>query len=108
MRCTVADMKSLYVRLLISVVIVLVNLRDSEIKQDLPKQCKNHCSRGFGCSGALLWNSLPVYVRKLDSVERFERDIVRQAPTQQCCKKVNVVIIEHLFLCVTKNSTLFK
>lgn len=93
-RCTVADMKSLYVRLLFSVVIVLVNLRDSEIKQDLPKQSENNCKRCLGCSGALLWKNLHVYWRKSVSVGRFETEIdrrynnCRSGSTQQYCKTV--------------------
>jgi len=48
------------------------NLRDSELKLDLPKLRKDYCKRGFAYSGALLWNSLPVYLRKSDSLGRFK------------------------------------
>ena len=53
------------------------NLRDSEIKLHLPKPRTNYRKRSFGYSGALLWNSLPVNLRKIDSLGRFKREIDR-------------------------------
>ena len=53
------------------------NLRDSEIKLDLPKPRTNYLKCSFGYSGALLWNSLPVNLWKLDSLWRFKREIDR-------------------------------
>ena len=43
------------------------NLRDSEIKLDLAKPRSKYRKRSFGYSGALLWNSLLVNLRQLDS-----------------------------------------
>ena len=51
------------------------NLRDSEIKLNLPKPRTNHCKRALGYSGALLWNSLPVNLRKSDSLGYFKREL---------------------------------
>ena len=51
------------------------NLRDFEIKLDLPNPRMNYYKRAFGYSGALLWNSLPVNLRKLDSLKSFKREI---------------------------------
>ena len=53
------------------------NLRDSEIKLDLPKLRTNYCKRALGYSGALLWNTLPVILRKLDPLGCFKREIDR-------------------------------
>ena len=51
------------------------NLRKSEIKLDLPKPRTNYRKRSFGYSGALLWNSLHVDLRKLDCFGRFQREM---------------------------------
>ena len=51
------------------------NLRDSEIKLNLPKPRKNHWKRALGYSGALLWNSLSVNLRKSDSLGYFKREL---------------------------------
>ena len=64
----------------------MYNLRDSEIKLDLPKPRTNYRKRSFGYSGAVLWNSLPLSLRKLDSIGRFTTTI-SQAPTRQSCKR---------------------
>ena len=53
------------------------NLRDSEIKLNLPKPGTNYLTRSYGYSGALLWDSLPVNLWKLDSLWRFKREIDR-------------------------------
>lgn len=92
-RCTVADMKSLYVRLLFSVVIVLVNLRDSEIKQDLPKQSENNCKRCFGCSGRYYGRTYPSIDGNqslLDVLKRKLTDVITtvgQAPHSNIVKQ---------------------
>ena len=49
--------------------------RDSEIKLNLPKPRTNYCKRALGYSGALLWNSLPVHLRKSDSLGYFKREL---------------------------------
>ena len=51
------------------------NLRDSEIKLSLPKPRTNYCKRALGYSAALLWNSLPVNLRKSDSLGYLEREL---------------------------------
>ena len=70
------------------------NLRDSEIKLNLPKPRTNYCKRALGYRGPLLWNSLPVNLRKSDSLGYFKGNlinftaIVSPAPTRQSCKTV--------------------
>ena len=51
------------------------NLRDSEIKLDLPKPRTNYCKRALGYRGALEWISQPVNLWKLDSLVCFKGDI---------------------------------
>lgn len=47
---------------------------------------------GFGYSGAVLWNSLPLGLKKLDSLDALKGKLtditttINQAPTQQSCK----------------------
>jgi hypothetical protein len=43
------------------------DLRNSEMKLNLPKPRTNYLKRSFHYSGALLWNSLPENIRKLQS-----------------------------------------
>ena len=51
------------------------NLRDSEIKLYLPKLRTNYCKRALGYSGALLWNSLPVNLRKSESLGYLKTEL---------------------------------
>ena len=51
------------------------NLRDSEAKLELPKPRTNYGKRAFCYSGALLWNNLPINLRKSDSLGYFKREI---------------------------------
>ena len=44
------------------------NLRNWEIKLNLPKPRTNYLKRSLSYSGALLWNSLPQYIRRLSSL----------------------------------------
>ena len=60
-----------YLQNLVSGISTAYNLRDPEIKLDLPKPRTNYYKRAFGYSGALLWNSLPANLRKLDSLKSF-------------------------------------
>ena len=66
------------------------NLRDSEIKLNLPKPRTNYCKPALGYRGALLWNSLPINLRKSDSLGNLTNFtvIVSRAPTRQSCKTV--------------------
>ena len=74
---TIKGLSPLYLQNLFSIRSTSYNLRDSEIKLDLPKPRTNYRKRSFGYSGALLWNSLPVNLRKTDSLGRFKREIDR-------------------------------
>ena len=73
-----------YLQDLFSICSTPYNLRDSEIKLNLPKPRTNYCKRALGYSGALLWNSLPVNLRKSDSFGYFNLTnfiaIVSRAP----------------------------
>ena len=53
----------------------ITDLRDSEIKLDLPKLRRNYYKRAFGYSGALLWNSLPTKLRNQTLLRSFKREI---------------------------------
>ena len=74
---TIKGLSPLYLQNLFSIRSTSYNLSDSEIKLDLPKPRTNYRKRSFGYSGALLWNSLPVNLRKTDSLGRFKREIDR-------------------------------
>ena len=56
------------------------NLRDSEIKLNLPKPRTNNSKRALGYSGALLWNGLPVNLIQQLSVGLPHGNLVKQ-----CC-----------------------
>ena len=64
-----------YLQDLFSIRSTKYNLRDSEIKLNLPKPRTNYCKRALGYSGALLWNCLPVHLRKSDSLRYFKREL---------------------------------
>ena len=66
-----------YLQALFSIRSTKYNVRDSEIKLNLPKPRTNYCKRALGYSGALLWNSLPVNSRKSDSFGYFKRELVK-------------------------------
>ena len=72
---TIRGLSPAYLQNLFSIRSTPYNFRDSEIKLDLPKPRTNYCKRGFGYSGALFRKSLPVYLRKSDSLGRFKREI---------------------------------
>ena len=64
-----------YLQDLVSIRSTLYNLRDSEIKLNLPKPRTNYCKHALGYSGALVWNSLPVNLRISDSLGYFQREL---------------------------------
>ena len=64
-----------YLQDLFSIRSTKYNLRDFEIKLNLPKPRTNYCKRALGYSGALLWSSLPVNLRKSDSLGCFKREL---------------------------------
>ncbi len=47
------------------------NLKNSEIKLNLPKPQTNYLKRSFRYNEALLWNSLPQNMRMLSSLSLF-------------------------------------
>jgi hypothetical protein len=51
------------------------NLRNSEIKLNLPKPRTNYLKRSLCYSGALLWNNLPQNIRMLRSLPLFKNSL---------------------------------
>ena len=51
------------------------NLRNSEIKLNLPKPRTNYLKRSFCYSGALLWNNLSQNIRMLRSLPLFKNSL---------------------------------
>ncbi len=51
------------------------NLRNFEMKLNLPKPQTNYLKRSFQYSGALLWNSLPENIRTLQSFAQFRKAV---------------------------------
>ncbi len=51
------------------------NIRNCEIRLNLPKPRTNYLKRSFCYSGATLWNSLPQDIRKLQSFAQFKKAI---------------------------------
>ena len=93
---TIGGLIPAYLQNLFSIRSTLYNQRDSELKVDSPKPCTNYSKRSFSSSGALLLYSLPIYLRKLDSLGRFKGKLanlittVSQATTRKSCKTVYV------------------
>ena len=71
----IKELSPAYLQDLFSIRSIPYNLRDSEIKLNLPKPRTNYCKRALGYSGSLLWNSLPVNLRKSDSFGYFKREL---------------------------------
>ena len=80
-----------YLQDLFSIRSTTYNLKDSEIKLNLPKPHTNNCKRALGYSGALLWNSLPVTYENQTLLGILKGNlinftaIVSRAPTRQSC-----------------------
>ncbi len=51
------------------------NIRNSEIRLNLPKPRTNYLKRSFRYNGAILWNSLPQDIRKPQSFAQFKKAI---------------------------------
>ncbi len=73
------------------------NLRNSEMRLDLPKPRTNYLKRSFCYSGALLWNSLPQEIRKLQTQAEFKKLLIsitmnKRAPTRQSYQPVLVLV----------------
>ena len=65
----------LYLQNMFSVRGIGYNIRNSEMRLNLPKPRTNYLKRSFSYSGALLWNSLPQDIRKLQSFAQFRKAI---------------------------------
>ena len=64
-----------YLQNMLSVRGTSYNIRNSETRLNLPKPRTNDLKRSFCYSGALLWNSLPQDIRKLQSFAQFRKTI---------------------------------
>ena len=51
------------------------NLRDSEMRLNVPKPRTNYLKRSFCYSGALLWNSLPREIRMLQTQAKLKEAV---------------------------------
>jgi hypothetical protein len=51
------------------------NIRNSEMKLNLPKPRTNYLKRSFCYSGAVLWNTLPQNIRRLKSFSQFKKAV---------------------------------
>ena len=83
------------------------NLRNSEMRLNLPKPRTNYLKRSFCYSGALLWNSLPRQeIRKHQTQAKFKKAVIiisistnKRAPTRQSCKPVLVLVLVYCLSC---------
>ena len=48
------------------------NLRNAHINLSVPKPRTNYLKKSFGCSGAVLWNSLPTQAKQTESLSSFK------------------------------------
>ena len=72
---TINELTSAYVQNLFSTRSTRYNIRDSEAKLELPMPRTNYGERAFCYRGALLWNKLPISLRKSDSLRYFKKEI---------------------------------
>ena len=72
---TINGLTPVYLQNLFSTRSTRYNLRDSEAKLELPTPRTNYGKRTFCYSEALLWNNLPISLRKSESLGYFKREI---------------------------------
>ena len=72
---TINGLTLVYLQNLLSTHSTQYNFRDSEAKLELPMPRTNYGKRAFCYSGALLWNNLPISLRKENSLGYFIREI---------------------------------
>ena len=53
------------------------NVRNLEMKLNLPKPNTNYLKRSFSYSAASLWNNLPNNLRTIESLKSFKREVNR-------------------------------
>ena len=75
---TINGLTPAYLQNLFSTRSTRYNIRDSEAKLELPMPRTNYGKRAFCYRGALLWNKLPISLRKSDSLGYFKREIDQQ------------------------------
>ena len=63
----------LYLQNMFSVRGIAYNIRNSEMRLNLPKPRTNYFKRSFCYSGALLWNSLPQDIKSYNHLLNLEK-----------------------------------
>ena len=87
-----------YVHDLFSIRTTKYNVRNLEMKLNLPKPNPNYLNRSLSYSAASLWNNLPNNLRTIESLRSFKREVNRfyenvgEAPTRQPCKTVVLLL----------------
>ena len=87
---TINGLTRAYLQNLFSTRSTQYNLRDSEAKLELPMPHTNYGKCAFCYSGVLLWNNLPISLRRSDTLGYLINYIVAPgpSPTRQSCKTV--------------------
>lgn len=87
-----------YLQDLFSIRTTKYNVRNLEMKLNLPKPDTNYLKKSLSCSAASLWNNLPNNLRTIESRRSFKREVNRfyenegQAPTRQPCRTVFLLL----------------
>ena len=87
-----------YLQDLFSIRTTKYNVRNLEMKLNLPKPDTAYLKKSFSCSAASLWNNLPNNLRTIESLRSFKREVNRfyknegQAPTRQPCRTVFLLL----------------
>lgn len=66
-----------YLQDLFSIRTTKYNVRNLEMKLNLPKPNTNYLKRSFSYSAASLWNNLPKNLRTIESLRSFKREVNR-------------------------------
>ncbi|XP_044181518.1 uncharacterized protein LOC122962463 [Acropora millepora] len=87
-----------YLQDLFSIRTTKYNVRNLEMKLNLPKPDTNYLKKSFSCSAASLWNNVPHNLRTIKSLRSFKREVNRfyrnegRAPTRQPCRTVFLLL----------------
>ena len=95
-----------YLQDLFSIRTTKYNVRNLEMKLNLPKPDTAYFKKSFSCSAASLWNNLPNDLRTIESLRSFKREVNRfnrnegRAPTRQPCMYVCMYVCACVRACV--------
>ena len=67
-----------YLQDLFSIRTTKYNVRNLEMKLNLPKPNTNYLKRSFSYSAASLWNNLPNNLRTIELLKSFKREVDRK------------------------------